>query len=644
MCSFSLSPRHLLVVAFFSLSLCALATGLPEGSVSVTSVTPNTGDYTGGKAVTIAGTGFVTGASVTFGGIQATGVAVIAGTISCTTPPHAPGAVDVTVTNLDTSHATLQNGFTYTTSLPAPTVSSLNPTTGPTTGGTSVTLTGTGFATSGVVTVTFDGTAATGISVGSSSSVTCITPAHNAGAVDVVVINPDTQSSSPLIGGFTYTASAPKPTVTGVSPSSGPIAGGTGVTITGTNFVTGATVTFDGTSATGVSFVSATTLNCTTPAHAAGSVPVVVTNPDAQTGTLPNGYTYTTSGSAPTVTTVAPGSGTTAGGTTVNVTGTNFVTGATVTFDGTAATGVAFGSATSLTCTTPAHAAGSVPVVVTNPDAQSGTLANAFTYTNAAPAPVVLVVSPNSGPTAGGTGVTVTGAYFVGGATVFFGGTIASGISFVSANTLTCTTPAHAAGAVDVVVTNADAQTGKLSAGYTYVANPCTLTCAATVPSTGQAGKAIAFQGSATPTSCTGQPAYQWTFGDGKTAAEQNPSHSYDAAGTYSWSLTASLQQAVCTEYGSIAVSPAVPPPVITAVVKAGNPFRLKVSGSNFHVGCTVKINGVPVPTTKFKSVVLVVAKSGAALKAMVPVGVPVQITVTNNDDGGVSTPFSYTR
>jgi len=67
------------------------------------------------------------------------------------------------------------------------------------------------------------------------------------------------------------------------------------VTITGTNFATGATVTLGGAGATNVVVVSATQITATTPAHAAGAVNVVVTNPDTQTGTLANGYAYTSS-------------------------------------------------------------------------------------------------------------------------------------------------------------------------------------------------------------------------------------------------------------------------------------------------------------------------------------------------------------
>src|SRR6185503_4614373 len=117
-----------------------------------------------------------------------------------------------------------------------------------------------------------------------------IAPAHSAGSVNVVVTNPGGETGT-LNGGFVYAAGAP-PSVSGITPNSGPTAGGTSVTINGSNFVSGATVTIGGTAATNVSFVNSTSLTATTPAHAAGAVNVVVRNPDTQSGTLTNGFTY----------------------------------------------------------------------------------------------------------------------------------------------------------------------------------------------------------------------------------------------------------------------------------------------------------------------------------------------------------------
>ncbi len=265
-------------------------------------------------------------------------------------------------------------------------------------------------------------------------------------------------------------SSAPVPTVTSISPNSGSVSGGTAVTVTGTNFAGGATVLFGSTAATGVTVVSSTSITATTPAHAAGAVSVVVTNADSQSGTLANGYTFTSPNPAPTVTALNPTSGTVNGGTPVTISGTGFLSGATVSLGGTAATGVTVVSSTSITAITPAHPAGAVTVMVTNSDSQSGMLANSYTYTSINPAPMVTSVAPNTGPASGGTGVTITGANFLPGATVSFGGTAATGVTVVSSTSITANAPVHTAegGVVNIIVTDTDGQSGTLVNGYTY--------------------------------------------------------------------------------------------------------------------------------------------------------------------------------
>lgn len=84
------------------------------------------------------------------------------------------------------------------------------------------------------------------------------------------------------------------------------------------------------------------------------------------------------------------------------------------------------------------------------------------------PSPVVISVSPSSGPTNGGTVVTITGTGFASGANVTFGGTAATGVAVASSSSITATTPAHSVGAVDLVVTNPDGKSGRLANGFTY--------------------------------------------------------------------------------------------------------------------------------------------------------------------------------
>ena len=95
-----------------------------------------------------------------------------------------------------------------------------------------------------------------------------------------------------IFDNFEVASNVPAPTVTSISPTSGTTSGGTSVTITGTGFLSGATVSIGGTAATSVTVVSSTSITATTPAHSAGTVNVVVTNTDSQSGTLNNGYTY----------------------------------------------------------------------------------------------------------------------------------------------------------------------------------------------------------------------------------------------------------------------------------------------------------------------------------------------------------------
>jgi hypothetical protein len=255
---------------------------------AVTAVLPTSGSTVGATAVTVSGTGFQTGATVTFGGTAATSVVVAANGLSLTavTPAHAAGLVSIVVTNPAAAaglSGTLTNAFTY---IPPPTVTSVAPATGPLAGGTAVTITGTGFQTTGTTTVSFGGTAATSVVVVSATSITATTPAHAAGAVSVVVTNPDGQVNGANTA-FTYG----QPTVTSVTPNTGTLAGGTPVTIAGTNFLSGATVTIGGVAATSVVVVSATSITATTPAGAAGAANVVVTTTSGS-GTLTGGYTY----------------------------------------------------------------------------------------------------------------------------------------------------------------------------------------------------------------------------------------------------------------------------------------------------------------------------------------------------------------
>jgi hypothetical protein len=89
----------------------------------------------------------------------------------------------------------------------------------------------------------------------------------------------------------------------------------------------------------------------------------------------------------PTVISISPSSGSTAGGTPATIIGTSFQSGAVVTIGGKFATGVVFVDSTTITCVTPSGTEGLADVVVTNPDLLSGTLTDGFTYEAPPPPP-----------------------------------------------------------------------------------------------------------------------------------------------------------------------------------------------------------------------------------------------------------------
>lgn len=84
---------------------------------------------------------------------------------------------------------------------------------------------------------------------------------------------------------------------------------------------------------------------------------------------------------------------------------------------------------------------------------RTGTIPPKSAYPDVNSPPSVASVNPATGLAAGGTPVTILGNGFTGATAVKFGGTNATALVVVDANTITCTTPAHAAGTVDVQVT-----------------------------------------------------------------------------------------------------------------------------------------------------------------------------------------------
>jgi hypothetical protein len=330
----------------------------------------------------------------------------------------------------------------------APTVSSVSPTAGPTTGGNTVTINGTNFTSGGGV--KFGTTASATITFVSPTQLKAVAPAHAAGTVDVTVTTPG--GTSAIVAGDHYTYDA-RPTLSAVSPAAGPTTGGNTVTINGTNFTSGGGVKFGTTASATITFVSPTQLKAVAPAHAAGTVDVTVTTPGGTSALVAGDhYAY----GSPTVTSFTPTSGMT--GSTVTITGTGFVAGATVKFGTKPAGSVTFVSGTQIKAIVP-NGAVTAKISVTTP-AGTGTSASNFTVTLS-----ITGFSPATGPT--GTVVTINGVGFNSSSTVKFNGATASSVVHVSSTQLKATVPSTATTG-PISVTNTTAPSGTVQSAVNY--------------------------------------------------------------------------------------------------------------------------------------------------------------------------------
>jgi eukaryotic-like serine/threonine-protein kinase len=170
----------------------------PPAPPALTGVSPASGTTAGGTAVTITGTGLAKATGVSFGGAAGT-ITADSGTQITVTSPAGQGTVNVTVTTPSgTSAVTAADRFTYVA--PPPAVTGISPASGYTTGGTVVTITGTGLA--GATGVSFGGVAGR-ITADSGTQVTVTSP-QGQGTVNITVTTPSGTSAVTAADRFTY--------------------------------------------------------------------------------------------------------------------------------------------------------------------------------------------------------------------------------------------------------------------------------------------------------------------------------------------------------------------------------------------------------------------------------------------------------
>jgi IPT/TIG domain len=340
----------------------------PIGPVpTVTSVTPSQGGAGGGASVVIKGTNFTNAIAVLFGGVNAVQFTVVSSTKVTATSPAGDGTEYVTVVGPGgESTETYLGEFSYV----PPVVTSVTPAAAA--GGATVTLHGQYM--SGVTSVLFEpGGYSSKISVNAAgTAVTALVPTLQAGPADIVV---SSTAGSYYFDGFSYLL----PTITKLTPSSGPFGGGNEVQITGVDFAGVYQVNFGGYVAPAFYVNSAdTVITAIAPSGPSGTVPVSVSSYYGTSGSFAN-YTI----NSPTLTGVEPS--TAAIGSIVTIAGSSIYQATSVQFGNYTIPqdGIFYNTPTSLTVQVPAQTGGSpvsVLVTITNGLGTSNSVTFNYTY------------------------------------------------------------------------------------------------------------------------------------------------------------------------------------------------------------------------------------------------------------------------
>ena len=605
-----------------------------DAAPSITSINPTDIPASQqGLTMTITGTGFVDGDTVTIGGFaNQTPTALSATSITVDIPVFlTTGAMDVTVVTAD---GVSSNAATLTVHAPA--ITSLNPT-AVTVGNTGFTLTinGTFFPTGNANAVVQFGTHDFSPVTITETKITVSVPqadVANSGAIPVQVLTADGDGPSSNIIDFQVN---PTPTIATLSPTNVTAGHATfTLTITGTGFVTGDTVSFDGHSITPNTGGTATQLQITVPTgdvNTAGTIPVFVVTPD---GVDSNSVGFTVN-PAPAITTLSP-TDVTAGhpAFTLTITGTNFVNTDTVEFGTHSITPIAGGTATQLQISVPAGdvtTAGNVNVNVVTAD---GVDSNTATFTVDA-APTVTGLNPNTCTAGHATfNMDVTGTN-LSGATIFFGthalSQTANGTSFfvpVSVPASLVTT----AGVVQVTAVSADGVTSNQSP-FTITAAPTISSISPTAIPVTQTGLTMTITGTnfnandtvtiggntgLTPTSETG----------GTTITVGIPT--FDTAGPASVTVVSS--DGVSSNAATLDVDVPTIASISPTAVTAGNPgFILTVNGTFFPSTAEVQVGTDILSPVSNSGTVITVAVQGSDVATPGQVGITI---LTNGGDG----------
>lgn len=340
----------------------------------ITEVAPLTGPLAGGTSVVLTGQGFEGATAVLFGGAPAATFSVESPTrISATTPPGtALGSVEVRIVTPRESWQ-VRGGFTYVDAEGPFALYAVFPHVGARPDGT-VTLTGQGLDAPGL-SVSFGGQPVAVVSSAGTSTTAVVTvPPRGALPRIVTVTAAQGTASASLRDGYTF-----KLALASVTPSSGPLAGGTDVLVEGTQLPPDARVSVGAMTAPAASVEGESRLHLTTPPGASGpasDLHVQAASDPENEAVLPAAFRY----EAPLLLgQVEPSQGAIAGGTLVTLRGDGFEEGTTATFGGEPARDVQRVDVHTLTCRTPPASLGTVEVAVLRGNSRA-VLPQGFTF------------------------------------------------------------------------------------------------------------------------------------------------------------------------------------------------------------------------------------------------------------------------
>ncbi len=607
-------------------------------SLSPTSATAGGAQFT----LTVNGTGFLAGATVQWNGAGITTTFVSATQLTATVPAGLIASVASASITAINSGGTASTAVTFPINPPTPTITSLSPTSA-TAGGSTFTLTvnGTGFLSGAVV--QWNGTGLTTTFV-NGTQLTASVPANLIAAVSSANITAVNSGGSPSTA-VPFAINPPTPTITSLSPASA-TAGGAQFTLTvnGTGFLSGATVQWNG-AGIATTFVSATQLTAVVPANLIASFGTASITAINTGGSASTAATFTINPPTPTITSLSPTSATAGGAQfTLTVNGTNFLTGATVQWNG-AGIATTFVSATQLTATVPANLIASVASASITAINTGGSASTPATFAINPPTPTITSLSPTSA-TAGGSAFTLTvnGTGFLSGATVQWN---SAGLSttFVSATQLTASVPANLIASVASASIMAINSGGTASTATSFPINPPTPTITSLNPTSVTAGGS-AFTLTVNGTGFLSGATVQWNGTGLTTTFVSNTQVTAAVPANLITSVTSANVTAIntggsaSTAFTFSVVSPSTPTITSlspTSAIGGGSAFTLTVNGTNFLSSATVQFNGTGLTTTFVSATQLTAAVPANLIATIGSAGV----TATNTG-GSPSAPATF--